>query len=525
MGGGSSMCKINNCNLKVYEDKGKCVLHCEKSKYDHRDNSLYNDFKNALIENIADQLNEYSSEEIALPYDALVNFFTEGIEKIVAGNREQFLINIKNITVIFNSIVFPDRKSRDSFDYVKVLEKLYEMQFLNCEFYVKWMELEERKCFFNECTFYDWWSLRNYKLLEKSGYAIYERCIFKKEVSTTVSPDEILILDSSQFDNCKFNKLDLHDTTFNKPLFENTQDEANDIAYFSISNCTIKEKLVLNNQNISNFKLLDTVLENKFEFKNNEIDTFSIVNSNFEGLVDLYGSKFNIFAIVKSIFEKFVGFEDCVFGMEKEFKNQEYIAQFRYATFLDFINFRGAKFNSGLDMANANLKEYPNFLGVNIDANNTNKETFRIVKHSFDKVGNTIEANKYYVYEMDKEMKDTNGFNYPSKKIALLFSHNISHHGQSLIMPLIWIFVLGIAHHFVNDWLDNTTIYDIFPNYSVNHDAIKSLINNINGFAKNILPFKRFLPAGKEFISLLFLIGYSTLIYHFIVAVKRTTKR
>lgn len=506
----SQKCIQEGCNNDVYTGKNKCVLHCEKSKYNLQDICLYNDFKKALIENIAQELNKYMSADIALPKDDLIEFFTDGIETIAEANREILIENIKSHTIVFNHIVFPDRKSRDSFDYVKVLQELGKLHFYNCKFYVKWMELEDRKCFFNECIFYDFWSLKNYKVLEKSAYAIYERCIFNKAVSPSVSHEEVLTLDASQFDNCQFSVLDLHDTIFNKPIFDNTRDEEREIKSLFIRNCTVTKKFILNNQIITSMCLGDTIFKNKIELKNNTIDNFSIENSNFKGLIDLYGTKFKKFVILKSIFDEFVGFENCKFGLSEESINKEYVALFKYATFLDFINFREAQFYSGLDMSNANLKEYPNFLGVDIDLNNTNRETFRIVKHSFDSVGNISEANKYFAFEMEKEMKEISFKEYPEKKIILGFNHIISNFGQSIVKPFLFILIWALLHCIVIEIMDKNNLV---------------IIDGLNDFAQNILPLKRFLAEGKEFLSLFFLVGYVTLVYHFVVAIKRTTKR
>jgi len=516
----SQKCSQSNCDNDAYEEQTKCILHCEKSEYsvDFHKIGFLKDFYDELIKYISKRLNKYQSIDIALPYDELIKFFTGGIETIAESNREILLDNIKSHTVVLDHIVFPDRKSRDSFDYVKVLQKLGELHFLNCEFHVKWMELEGRKCFFDECKFYDWWSLGNYKLLEKSGYAIYERCIFNKEVSTSVSQDEELILEASQFDNCQFFKLNLHDTIFSKPIFENTNNEENEIRYLSISDCIVKDKFILNNYKIEYMSLTDSVFEKKFEFKYNKDVQCTIANTNFEGLVDCYETSFKKFIAQKSIFNDFVGFEKCIFG---NFDDEE-PTLFQHTTFLSFVNFREAHFRGGLDMRDANLKEYPNFLGAEITFKNTNKETYRIIKHSFDKVGNTTEANRYYANEMDKERRDISLFSNPSKKITLWFSHHISHHGQSFIFPLIWIITIGVIHHYFNIFCDTYTIADITPKY---HDVIEEILNWLNSFAKNILPFKRFLTEGREFFSLLFLIAYSALIYHFIIAVKRMTKR
>lgn len=87
-------------------------------------------------------------------------------------------------------------------------------------------------------------------------------------------------------------------------------------------------------------------------------------------------------------------------------------------TFLSFVNFRNATFNSGLDLENANLKEMPNFLNVKLLSNNTNRETLRIIKHSFDKVGNHIEANKYFSLEMERHKNDMAGESWSQEKIV-----------------------------------------------------------------------------------------------------------
>ena len=75
---------------------------------------------------------------------------------------------------------------------------------------------------------------------------------------------------------------------------------------------------------------------------------------------------------------------------------------FEYVTFLSFTNFRNTTFYSGLNLENSNLKEAPNFLNIDINPKFTNRETFRIIKNSFDKIGNNIEANKFFVFEMNK---------------------------------------------------------------------------------------------------------------------------
>ncbi len=516
------MCQTNGCDLENYEDLDKCILHCEKSEYsvDFHKTGFLRNFNDELIQYIAEQLNQYNSIDIALPYDDLVKYFSKGIGEIAEANRQIFIENIKTHPVIFNHIAFPARDSRDSFDYVKVLQKLGQIHFNYCEFQSTWLELQESELFFQDCIFHNRWLLNNFKVLENVDNVLYQNCTFEKEVTSSGENDK-LELEETQFKDCKFESIQFENTIFKKPIFNNGEAFRGEIESIDIYDCEIEERFILNRHKINDIRLDNILFKEKFEFKDNTEVNCVILDTNFEGLADFYETTFTEFFIEKSIFKEFVGFEWCEFGSS----GLNDPTKFQYVTFLSFINFRETKFLSGLDLRDANLKEYPNFLGAFIDPKNTNKETFRIIKYSFDKVGNTTEANKYFANEMDKERIETWFWNEPDKKIILSFNYFISNFGQSFMLPLMWILVLGIFHQFLIHWLDSTTIYDLFSHSSVNHDAIKSIVNNMNKFAKNILPFKKFLSEGQEFVSLLFLLGYSTLIYHFIVAVKRVTKR
>jgi hypothetical protein len=168
---------------------------------------------------------------------------------------------------------------------------------------------------------------------------------------------------------------------------------------------------------------------------------------------------------------------------------------------------RNTNFISGLDFSSANFKEYPNFLGANINPVNTNKETFRIIKHSFDKIGNTSEANRYFSCEMNKEMSETLFLRSPAKKTMLFLNRLLSNFGQWYFLPLMWLLILIPFH----EWVVSSHTFDN--------------LDTLNHIVKNILPIKHLLNDGMEFVSLLFYIAYSGLIYHFIISVKRVTKR
>jgi uncharacterized protein YjbI with pentapeptide repeats len=512
-------CNIKNCTNKVYIQSKQCILH-SKSEYQKVADMSGGDFQEELADYIVEYITNNVEVENVLLVENLKGYLRYGIEKIASDNESIFLDELNKQKIIFEYIIFDNIKSPEDWNYKSILKKLSKIEFNSCEFYENKLELLESECYFNNCVFHANWNLLNYKILKNPDNVLYKNCTFEKQISSSSESDK-LILEATQFKDCQFTILHFENTIFKNPIFKNREGHRGKLETLEFYDCIVENKFIFNRHELEYFRLQDTVFKGKFEFKDNRDVDVVIMNTNFEGLVDFYKTNFKDFFAQKSIFNEFSGFEMCSFGNSDFMKAIE----FEHVTFLSFINFRDAKFYPGLDMRDTNLKEYPNFLDAYINPKNTDKETFRIIKHSFDKVGNLTEANRYFSYEMNKEKKQTYFWENPEKKFVLWFNYIISNYGQSFLRPLLWIFVLGIIHNLVNNWLDNITIYDIFANYNVNYENMKNLINTINTFAKNIPPFKRFLAEGKEFISLLFLLGYSTLIYHFIVAVKRITKR
>ncbi len=191
---------------------------------------------------------------------------------------------------------------------------------------------------------------------------------------------------------------------------------------------------------------------------------------------------------------------------------------------MDFSSFRGAKFSSGLDFSKTNLKDTPNFLNVDVSFKNTMRETFRIIKNSFDDAGNQIEANNFFIEEMKayrKELKVNRGSWF--ERFILFSNRWISNFGGSYIMPIGWLVASIILYTVIIHWHNSFFIRNEF----FWHSSFNVLSIEANNLAKNFLPFSRFLidKSGIEFISLFFYIWFAVLIWQIIVAVKRHTQR
>jgi hypothetical protein len=154
------------------------------------------------------------------------------------------------------------------------------------------------------------------------------------------------------------------------------------------------------------------------------------------------------------------------------------------------------------------------------------RDTFRQIKNVYDKQANYIEANQFYALEMEsysKELKVKKLKNWSDKAEYFLFivGKTISNHGQNWLLAFGWILVFSlIMFCWHQGYKFNTDILVNCENYSFNWHQFW------NDLAKFVNPFRLDLKDDdKAFISLLHKIFSGFFIYHFIIALRRNTKR
>jgi len=520
----SSKCEIEGCEFEVWEKGTKCVLHCNKNNELEENNlELLSSFYNILAEYVANQ----------------VNFSKNSIYTL--SGRDNFIRDIKSdvdnkidTDIKIRKVIFPNSKMKDSYYHFKILKNFHDISFVDCEFFgreMAWNVESNLKIFYDKCLFHNEWIIRDKNNTVK--YGAYYECIFENNVSYIPFLNDKEINDDKNeinyklFHNCEFKKkIEFVNVVFNAPIFSN-YDFKGKIGTLELVGCTItdKSKFVLNNYKIDRFILKNTEVEAKFEFKQNEVGEFFIYNTNFgeDLVVDMYETKFTTFNIDKSIFEGFVGFERCIFSIQNYDKGDQ-IAKFTYATFLSFVNFRNAKFYGGLDLENTNLKESPNFLNVEINEKFSNRETFRIIKDAFDSVGNNLEGNKFFAYEMRKYREELKKTDKCSEKVIFWLNEKISNFGQSYVRPIILMLITAIVFSLLTFGYEHNVLYLLSDNEYLNFDLVIAS-GILNGLAKSILPLHKFLKDGMEFLSVIFYIIYVSLTWQTLVALKRHTKR
>lgn len=511
-------CNYPECNNRTLKNEKHCILHC--------------------LKNIATQENEWEFEELFSKHlkDKIYNYLPKHISNSLDYyiSVSDFFSNnnvidfLKNNQIYISDICFPKFVKLNSLSYLSACKKI---KFSGCNFNQKEVFINGSSIEFYCCTFHcdiEKNFHHNFFKNYSNEIDVFSECLFEDSIlfnGINFSESNI----NSLFYNCVFDKQIIieHSTiTFDifrfyhhigtPPSEKIDVDKFRKIKHLNIRNCKFEKKFILNNFEINELYILDSIFQDKLEIKNSQCKKFEFKNSNVEKVSDFFESHFDRFEMRKSIFRDFAGFENTIFGT-KEFGK----ATFTYVTFMSFANFRGATFNFGLDLSNTNLKESPNFLGINILSYNTNRETFRIIKNSFDKNGNHIEANNYFSKEMKAYKKEKNKC---LTQLILDLNNGISSFGNNYIKPIMILFVSMLYYNYVLK--NQKNLYEYYANFEI-FRSFESCIEFFNNAAKNLLPFSNFLKdrQGIEFISLLFYLWFSILIWQIVVAIKRHTIR
>ncbi len=513
-------CTINECDFDAYGEGDTCILHCPKSTYDvdFAKGRFLSSFNQALIDYIVISQGKIASNRNNLAGKPLGAYLASEPVEDHAG-LSHF---VEKLTIHFGRVIFPSHDSRDVFDYTKVLKKLGGIHFDKCEFHSFGLDIDEVSALYQECAFHEVWGLSNQKMLPNYKSALYLRCNFENRVHGYAEGERTLTLDADVFYNCNFAKeLEFSGVELNGELFCNGATKETAITKLALYECDFHSKLLLNKFEIGEFICEDTVFHSKFELKQAVFHKFDFVNSNVKEVFDAFETKFGKFFVKKSIFSNFVGFERSEFKYPESSENKR-PAVFRYVTFLKFLNFRGAKFRNGLDIENINMTMAPNFLGAEVEFAGTNRETFRIIKSSFDRSGNQIEGNKSFAQEMLKYREELSDQPMSQERVVFWLNQVVSNFGQSYVRPLAWIVVSGLLFALLSHGYEQSWLYKVIPSLN---EEIASVTGLFNSFALSLLPFHRLLVPGMEFISLIFGVIVSSLVWQVIVAVKRHTKR
>ncbi|MFY4759689.1 pentapeptide repeat-containing protein [Aliarcobacter butzleri] len=230
--------------------------------------------------------------------------------------------------------------------------------------------------------------------------------------------------------NCIFKgNIDFFQTVFNGEVYFN--------------DCKIKGKVSFGK----------SIFKDRFTFNNmKEIKEVSMRYANFEKKVEFKETHCKNVDFENSTFAESINFEKTTFRDISVFANVTFKndVNFKYTTFEKIGQFKETIFEKTLNLEDSIIKEKINFLKIKTkdnkelnSCNMVNRETARIIKDSFEKQNNIIEANKYYALEMKKREKELEEDIREGKNFFewLVFKiHGLSsNHSQDWLLALFWI--------------------------------------------------------------------------------------
>ncbi|AXX88982.1 hypothetical protein CKA55_01390 [Arcobacter suis] len=258
--------------------------------------------------------------------------------------------------------------------------------------------------------------------------------------------------------------------------------------------------------------------------------------------------------VLKKINFDDIEFKDTCSFMKSEFKNE---LNFRNVRFNDYAVFNNTEIEDLL-FRNTFFRKESNFLNMKLSKVG-DRETARIIKDSFEKQNNIIEANKFYALEMKEREKELDSKKDFFEWLVFKFYGLSANHSQDWTLVLFWIININFFYSYLNIetnmWMlafkilfslililligcmivkipeDNekkrwvttipiTMVCYFFYGYLVEKDWL------LSEYSKNLNPFSiMHADEAINFGTLLFKIIIAYLIYQLIISIRQNTRR
>jgi len=367
----------------------------------------------------------------------------------------------------------------------------------------------------------------------------YKGKIFKYNNSIpNASKDKPIQKNNIIFKNCNFFNIIIKNISAKAKKFDII---GGSITNFTISDCEIFEKFYINKQygenkatvDITKLLIKNVIFYENFKLHNANVTELTIEDIDFEKHADFFKSIFTKGTLEKdeeaSINESDIGFKAINFKGLALFGDTEFQKKliFKYVTFESFSHFRKAKLYEGLDLDYSNIQNEMNFFDVQeLDSdnakNNTSQETYRIIKHNFEKIGNKIEANKYFALELEQKKNNLKRNNLGKLTDYIVFQANwlSSEFATNWLRVLCLICItslitVGLLHFaLLKELFFHPNLFK--PDY---------VVKIINEFFQYLYIFNRIDTAEHPIIFLFnkLLLGY--LYYQFLTSIRKDTRK
>lgn len=507
------VCRISECNLREHGNDIFCILHTKNiSLLDSVDSNDVDDYYSALTNYVKDFIKSKITSNA--PDDEIIKTITSEVQE---NSVTKFL---NENTIHFRDFNFPSIRSEEYYNYLSILERIRKPIFEKCSFHYWYYRADISNANFLRCTFHTDLFFR-FKYEQTAKDPIFYNCQFDNSVN--LESEIPISTKRTIFYDCKFKEnIELVNINFDSDIFysnfSNREYYIFSVANLLISNCTVNSVINLDNIQHSSLSVIDSTFLKKVSIEHARLNRLDILNCVFEEKFSLCFSDISEFKVKYASFNKIFDISDAKMGNLESFKPVRFIS----TTFSSHACFNGSNFRTGLEIDTSNIQSVINFHRAEIEYLGTSRETYRIIKNSFDSIGNYLEGNRYYAYELRSyysELKYMKG--YRKEKYLYFLNYYSSNFGQNYLLPIGWILLFGLIHTLLSIGYENNWLYQI----QILNPIFSFLSKWLNLFASSLLPFGRFLREGMEFVSLVFYIIYVVLIWQTIVAVKRHSRR
>lgn len=293
-------------------------------------------------------------------------------------------------------------------------------------------------------------------------------------------------------------------------LFENSKNLT--IAKFALEHSKLdtsnqSNEIDINNITIDTYKWNKVILLKVINFYEMNINSFTIENSNIEYRFRIKESDVGVFKLEASTFEdlQIIDNKSDYIDMRKQMYMTNTTIKNAVLDKLKYYSFK---------MTDAHVSEAK--IG-NVEFKNGSRETNRFFKNYYDSISDYIKADVYYQQEMD-EHYTVSSKKYSSEWWILDFGKAVSNFGQSWIKPLVWAILFTLVLYRVA----NHELLSL-DGFRENHISwmLNDIIKFINPFSKSSSHnYANFYWAWFVHKALM-----TIFTYHFLVAIKRKTKR
>lgn len=449
-------------------------------------------------------------------------------EKEAQAKRYEMFEQLTAVPLEIRGIHFPPVVPAVPCDFEKLLKPFSKFVFVECHFYGTALFADRVvEIHFDDCVFHSDWSVTESHAFDESK-PLFDECKFHQKVifdGDKLGPASLRDYNGI-FGGIAIEQLVLTDFTLDVALLQENHLADFCIRSIKINRCKIEAQFIATRlTGLNVFECKSTVFSKKLMLHCCQVGHLRLIDTNCEGLASFYESNFHEVLARKCLFSNQALFVKCRFGSDQP---QQTVA-FEEVTFESSISFRKSEFYCPLSMRSTDRQGQPNFLDTTFTQPalaKMDRETFRIIKHSFDSVGNRIEANKYFAHEMDayrRELRDSEGrahWTIRWERLLLWMNATFSCHGQSYPRALLWLGGTIIASGTI------LACYEVASG-ATQSNMLTTLGGWLNTVAMGFLPLRP-LMADREHLAFFILAVtalISVFIWHLLVALRRHSKR